>query len=145
MKVDVDLSFIKKEIDDVLNDKATRQEINKTFAEMCEPYVPMASGDLSSSVQILEDGIYYPKEYAHYMYEGQIYSPNIPITKNGEIVGWFSPRGQTKQPSGRLMNYSTDKHPLASREWDKAMMRDKGEEFTKKIEDILYRSLNGKR
>lgn len=144
MRVEVDFSFIKRDIQDVLNDKATRLAINNEFARRCDPYVPMAEGVLAQSVQVQEDGIYYPGPYAHYMYIGQVYGPNIPIVKNGEIVGWFSPKDKPKHPTGREIHYSTDRHPLATKEWDKAMMRDKGEDFTHTVEAILYRSLKRK-
>ena len=146
MRVKVDFSFIKKDITNILNNREVKLAINNEFARMCDPYVPMVEGMLSQSVQVQEDGIYYPGPYAHYMYIGQVYGPNIPIVENGEIVGWFSPPGKQKYPTGREIHYTTELHPLASKEWDKAMLRDKGEDFTHTVEAILYRSLkkNGK-
>ena len=53
------------------------------------------------------------------------------------IVGWFSNPGQPKTPTGEPITYSTEQHPLATSEWDKAMMRDKGDEFKQQVTDIL--------
>ena len=142
---DVDFSFIKKDVTNILESSKTKLAINNEFARMCEPYVPMDSGMLAhNAVIITEDYVEYATPYAHYMYIGQVYGPNIPIVKNGQIVGWFSPKNKQKHPTGRAINYSTDRHPLASKEWDKAMMRDKGEDFMHTVELILYRGLKKK-
>lgn len=142
MKVEVNFSAIKEKINHALNDEFTRLAINNEFARMCDPYVPMDEGILAHTVQILKDGIYYPAPYAHYMYIGQIYGPNIPIVQGGEIVGWRSPKGKKKTPTGRPIHYSTERHPLATKEWDKAMMRDRGEEFTDTVGLLLMRSIH---
>lgn len=143
MKVEVDFSAIKEKINYALNNPYTRRAINNEFARMCNPYVPMKEGVLSQSVRVLDDGLYYPGPYAHYMYIGQIYGPNFPIIQDGMIVGWRSPKGKgSKHPTGRPIHYSTERHPLASKEWDKAMMRDKGEEFANTVGLLLMRSVH---
>ena len=135
-----------RQLDKLLDDDATMLEVYSMFAKMCDPYVPMQEGVLSQSVQIMPDRLRYPSPYAHYMYEGIVYGPNIPIFENGIIVGWFSPPGQKKHPTGKLISYSTDRHPLASAKWDQKMLADKGEEFAEQLNEILarhYNSLNG--
>ena len=79
--------------------------------------------------------------YAHYQFEGIVYGPNIPIIENGVIVGWFSP--PNKQPTGASIQYSTEKHPQATHHWHEAMMRDRRDEFTQDIKDIIVGNLKG--
>lgn len=142
MKVRVDAHINTKKLEQQfqsLVDDDCMYEIHNLFAKMCDPYVPMDEGVLSQSVAlgISAHSITYPGPYAHYMYVGEVYGPNIPIIEDGIVVGWFSPPGQKKHPTGREMQYSAEKHPLASKEWDKAMMRDKGDIFLKQVADIL--------
>lgn len=63
------------------------------------PYTPMETGVLAESVNIKgESGggfVEYTAPYAHYQYSGRSHG-------------------------GRKLNYSREKHPLASAEWDKA-------------------------
>ena len=138
VKIDVnmDVSKLTKQFEDLKNDNVMYQ-IHDLFAKMCDPYVPMYEGVLSQGVQIEKDKVIYPPPYAHYQYIGEVYGPNIPIFEDGVLVGFFSPPGQKKHPTGRPINYNKEKHPLATKEWDKAMMDARGEEFLKYVKDIL--------
>lgn len=140
MKVNIDVNVnttkLAKEFE-ALKDDNVMYEIHDLFAKMCDPYVPMQEGVLSQSVQIHKDSINYAGPYAHYMYVGEVYGPNIPIIEDGIVVGWFSPPGQKKKPTGREIQYDKEKHPLASKEWDKAMMDAKGDVFLNAVKDIL--------
>ena len=120
-----------------LNTAQTMLAIHNQLAKMCDPYVPMQEGTLAQTVQISPSSVTYTQPYARYQYYGEVYGPNIPIVENGEIVGWFSPPGQKKHPTGRYMTHSTEKHPLASSFWDKAMLRDHRDEFEQYIKEIL--------
>lgn len=136
--VNIDADKLTKQFE-ALKDDNVMYEIHDLLAKMCDPYVPMAEGILAQSVNlgISKDSITYYGPYAHYMYVGEVYGPNIPIIEDGIIVGWFSPPGQKKEPTGREIQYNKEYHPLASKEWDKAMMRDKGDVFLKAVADIL--------
>ena len=135
--------ILQAKADLVTHDEEAMLEIHNLLAKMCDPYVPMDEGYLSQSVHVFPEYIRYNGPYAHYMYVGMVYGPNIPIKdKAGNIIGWFSPPNQKKHPTGRQMTYDTEKHLLASREWDKAMMRDKKDSFLKQAEDILARRAN---
>ena len=68
-----------------------------------------------------------------------MYGPNIPIFENGVLVGFRSIPGRKKDPTDRDINYSIERHPLATKEWDKAMMRDRGEEFIEHVRQLLIR------
>ena len=94
------------------NVKEAQKLLNLAGRTDCEPLVPVLNGQLQGSADFPE-GVYggvleYNTPYAHYQYVGEIYGPNIPRTDdNGNIVGWYSPKGKAKHPTGRKMsNYS---------------------------------------
>lgn len=137
--VDVNVVSLQQKLENLINEDVML-EIHNLFAKMCDPYVPMQEGVLSQTVEIFPDHIRYGQPYAHYQYTGEVYGPNIPIKDaDGGIDGWFSPPGKKKHPTGAQLQYNKEKHPLASKEWDKAMMRDKRDEFTQQVKDILVR------
>lgn len=137
IKIDAKLNRKLEKQFEELNNDTTMLLIHNTLAKKCDPYVPFAEGPLSQTIEITAKGVRYTQPYARYQYYGEVYGPNIPITQDGMIVGWFSPPGQPKQPTGRTMNHSTERHPLATSFWDKAMLRDKGDEFRNEIELIV--------
>lgn len=137
--VKVNLGRFTRRIYSLIHDESTMLEIHNLFAKMCDPYVPMDEGVLSQTLEITPEYVRYIQPYAHYQYTGDVYGPNIPIMEDGIIMGWFSPPGQKKHPTGGTLNYSTERHPLATKQWDKAMMRDRGDEFTKQVKEILVR------
>ncbi len=153
--VHIDTNNLAKQFEALKDDEVMRQ-IHDLFFKMCDPYVPMSEGVLAhTNVEITKDYVKYGQPYARYMYMGEIYGPNYPIKEGGElkgfftnpyghkapiieggiIVGWYSP--PHKHPTGRPINYSVEKHELATKEWDKAMMRDKGDVFLNAVKDII--------
>ena len=34
--------------------------------------------------------------YAHYLYEGRVMGPNVPLHEGGQLVGFFSPKAPKK-------------------------------------------------
>jgi hypothetical protein len=86
----------------------------------CEPLIPVRQGALRNS-QSYPDGvdgdwIEYNTPYAHYQYMGVVYSPNIPIKDaDGNITGWFSPKGKTKTPTDRKLKHI--EHPETTDHW----------------------------
>ena len=135
IKLDVS-DALKKKFSE-LGNHTTMIAIHNTLAKMCDPYVPFREGPLSQSAVVTDKGVTYIQPYARYQYYGEVYGPNIPIKEDGMIVGWFSPTGQPKHPTGRKIHYHTDYHPLATSFWDKAMLRDHGEEFNNEVKDII--------
>lgn len=107
-----------------------QQVIDKCVIDYCIPYVPHDTGLLESSpyaVTVIGSGeVVYPGPYAHYMYYGQVYGPNIPVFEDdsGEPTRFFSPLGQKKYPTGRELQYSTDVNPLAGAFWFERMKAD---------------------
>lgn len=96
----------------------------QSWQRLYTPYVPMATGTLSQQTAITAGQswgqIEHTAPYARYVYYGEVYGPNYPIFQAGQIVGWYSPRGKPKRPTGRKMQYNRSLHPMASAEWDKA-------------------------
>ena len=105
----------------------------------------MDSGALSHSYQATASGLRYPGPYAHYQYIGTVYGPNIPIFQNGELVGFRSPPGvgskSPKVPHQEIV-YNTEKHPLATKEWDKVSWSAIHDSFVEGVRQILVRRAN---
>lgn len=104
-----------KRIDNNL--KKAQMKLNMQIVADCEPYVPFRQGALRGSVRyplgITGGKIEYNTTYAHYLYQGEVYGPNIPQRDaEGNIVGWFSP--PKKSPTGRRLQYHT---PGTSDHW----------------------------
>ena len=57
--------------------------------------------------------IEYDTPYAHYLYKGIVYGPNIPLKDaEGNIIGWTSP--PNKSPTQRKIKYH---EPGTTSEW----------------------------
>ena len=121
----------------VIEDEETRLEIHNLWAKLLNDYVPMDEGFLSQNIEVTPEYIRYPGPYAHYQYIGEVYGPNIPIFENGVLVGFFSP--PKKHPTGQDIVYNTEKHPKASKEWDKAAMAEKYGVFVSEAQKIIER------
>lgn len=102
----VEIKFNDKRID--RNMKEAQKLLNLAVRTDCEPLVPLMNGQLRRSATFPE-GVYggvleYNTPYAHYQYVGEVYGPNIPRKDdNGNIIGWYSPPGKKKHPTGRKM------------------------------------------
>lgn len=94
-----------------VNNATTMLAIHNTLAKMCDPYVPFLEGPLSQTNVVSPEGVRYIQPYARYQYYGEGF------------------------------NHTTEYHPLASAMWDKAMLRDKGDEFRKEVELIVKERL----
>ena len=107
-----------------------QQVIDKSVIDYCMPYVPHDTGTLETSpyaVTVIGSGeVVYPGPYAHYIYYGEVYGPNIPvfIDDSGEPAYFFSPPGEKKHPTGKQLQYSTDYNPLAGPFWLERMKAD---------------------
>jgi len=104
----VDIKLETKRIDS--NMKEAQKLLNLAVRTDCEPLVPLLNGQLRRSANFPE-GVYggvleYNTPYAHAIYEGFVFTPNIPIKDSeGNITGWFSPPGQKKQKTNRKMHF----------------------------------------
>lgn len=117
-------------------------EAQAFFTETCathmDKYVPMKDGTLSASERHTSDEIRYSTPYAHYMYEGKVMGPNIPIKdKEGRIVRWFS-RGP-KEYTGADIVYSKEQHSLATSHWAEKMWTAEKADILKEMADFFKR------
>lgn len=108
-------------------------------ARLMDPYVPADNLVLAQDIDITAEEecghVIYNSPYAHYQYIGEIYGPNYPIVDGGEIMGFYSPPHKT--PTGKKLNYSTFRHPLATDHWDKAMMTARKDDLAKSYAEYL--------
>ena len=107
--------------------------IDSECMRLMVPYTPRRNGMLEESVKIgtvIGSGeLRYLSPYARYLYYGEIYGPNIPIFEGGQLVGFFSPPGQKKHPTGRQMTFDTSRHPQAGKLWFERMKADHADEI----------------
>lgn len=124
MKITISVGEVKVDVHGITakaeNDTAFWIYAAAQWHRLYKDYVPMAEGDLYNRVTIAPKEITHNAPYAHYQYEGIVYGPNIPITENGTVVGFFSPPGKPKSKTGRKLKYNKGLHPKASAKWDKA-------------------------
>lgn len=104
--------------------------ITQTCYNHMDKYVPRDTGDLASNVELRADSITYKSPYAHYMYEGKVMGPNIPIFTKGvkEPVGFYSPPKKTY--TGKSIEYHT---PGTGHHWDERM---KSAEITQVVNEV---------
>ena len=115
----------------------------KRCAEHMDNYVPYEEGHLAYTNRTIEtDRIIYNSPYAHYMYEGKVMGPNIPIKEDGIIVGWFSPKGKPKHYTGKNIDYSKSiarGHTQAGPYWDKRMWSAEKDDIIKEVQEYINR------
>lgn len=104
VSIKIDTSRIDKNI------REAQKLLNLAIVGDCEQFVPFQQGALRGSAGF-PDGVYggvieYNTPYAHLLYTGLVYGPNIPIRDSeGNITGWYSP--PKKNPTGRPLQYHT--------------------------------------
>lgn len=106
-----------------------QQAIDEAVIDYCLPYCPMETGTLAKSAyaatRVGSGVVEYAGPYAHYMYYGNVYGPNIPIKdEEGNVEGFFSKKDVTKQPTGNKIKYKTTYNPLAGSFWFERMKAD---------------------
>lgn len=103
----------------------------------CFPYVPFYEGILAGSAntatEIGSGEVVYDTPYARYLYYGEVYGPNIPITENGIITGYWSPK--EKFPTAAKLEYSTEKNPQAGSHWFERAMEDHKDDILKEAQN----------
>ena len=88
-------------------DKEAKIYANTRLHAYCSPYVPMDTGTLDQTVDITDKYVKYKVPYAERVHEGD------------------------------GMNFSTDKHPLATAHWERAMAVAKGQQLADDITAYL--------
>ena len=124
-----------------------QEAIDYAVIDACDPFVPEFQGvypsgnesfGLKDSVYIPEPGkIKWPGPYAHYVYNGAVYGPNIPIRGlEGEVIGFRSHPGMKKEPTGKEMVYSK---PGATSFWVEAAKAKSLKDIVKEANDVAKR------
>lgn len=117
--------------------------IDSECIRLMVPYTPMRNGVLFKSATfgtVIGSGeIRQITPYARYLYYGKVYGPNIPIVEQGQLVGFFSPKGKKKHPTGAGLKYSTSKHAQAGPYWFKRMVADKKDVILKGAQKAVNR------
>lgn len=136
--VDVNLDGIEYALKTLPVDKQLKREINQLLVDYCDPYVPFKTGGLANNVTVTANSVTYNMPYARYQYYGRVYGPNLFKGYNADGTPRFrTPAGTEKYPTGGYLMYDTTFHPLATSEWDKAMMQDVGDEFTESVAELV--------
>lgn len=134
------ISVLKAELG-ITPDGETTKYMVKRCADYMDKYVPYRSGGLAYDTRKIEGNlIIYDAPYAHYMYEGLVMGPNIPIKEGDTVVGWFSPKGKAKSYTGKTITYkSSAGHEYAGPRWDKRMWTAEKHDLIKEIQDYINR------
>lgn len=107
----------------------------------CFPYLPFDEGVLAGSAnnatKIGSGEVVYDTPYARYLYYGEVYGPNIPITENGIITRYWSP--PEKFPTGEKLEYRTEKNPQAGSHWFERAMEDHKNKILKEAQNAANR------
>ncbi len=53
--------------------------------------------------------VLYLVPYAHYLYEGRVMGPNVPLHEGGQLVGFFSPKAPKKYTGKKLQFHGAPK------------------------------------
>jgi hypothetical protein len=97
------------------------------WKRLISKYVPRRTGQLMSNVEVKTKEVHYKSAHAMYVYHGKLYvDPKYKVggfTNDG--TNWWSRPGIKKVPSGRDLKMRRDGNPNASKEWDKAAIKDK--------------------
>ena len=104
--------------------------IDQKIIDFCQPYVPASPNrtlefSAQVSTEIGSGMVVWNTPYAHYQYTGVVYGPNIPVIEDGVLMGWFSPPGRPKHPTGRELTYDKSQNPQAGPYWFERMKADR--------------------
>ena len=111
VKVELNLNPLVSRLEDLKKDSSFMYSVNNSLARYCHPYVPYLHGPLSETIEVTPEHVLYVQPYARRQYYGDSF------------------------------NFTKDKHPLATSRWDEAMMRDRGDQFTTEVGDLISRRL----
>ena len=103
---------------------------------LMDPYVPARNLVLAQNVRTyVEDGaghVHYISPYAHYQYEGLLYVSS----RNGSAWARMGEYKVKARPEKKLVQ-SKARHPLATSQWDKAMMAARKDDLARAVQRYL--------
>lgn len=116
---------------------AVHKYFTKRCADHMDKYVPFYNGTLAYDTRTIEtDKIVYNAPYAHYMYEGKVMGPNIPIKEDGIIVGWFS-KGPKYYTNKNIKYKPSAGHEYAGPYWDQRMWSAEKNAIIQEVQDYI--------
>lgn len=125
------------------NLREAQKELNLAVRKDTTPFVPKREGSGGGTLRRsanFPEGVYggvleYNTDYAHYLYVGEKYGPNIPIRDSeGNITGWWSP--PHKNPTGQPLHYHT---PGTDKEWFERAKEQHKSEWVRLVKQIAGR------
>lgn len=81
--------------------------------KLISPWTPMETGTTMESVEIRPKEIVYKSPNAHYLYKGE-------LMVDPETGSSYAKKDSKKVYTGKDLDLTHNKHPLSSKEWDKA-------------------------
>lgn len=136
MKVDFRWNKPKKQIlSEATGGKRTLLFMAAEAKRLMTPYVPARNMILSSkNVRTYVEGdkgiVHYLSPYARYQHEGFLMVSRITGSP-------WARRGESKVVTGRRLNHSGSKHPLATAEWEKAMKVARMGDYTQSVQSYV--------
>lgn len=122
----IEAKINKEVIEEVVGDKLGGFAAHE-WKRIINPYTPHRDGNLERNVRYAPWEFEYLSPYAQYQYGGVVYVDPVydvgGFTPDGGVT-FFSRPGVKKLNSGKPLNYSKEHNPKASKEWDKAAIRD---------------------
>lgn len=112
-------------------DDATMTYVHTRLHAYCSDYVPMDSGALDQTVDITPEYVHYKSPYAHFQWEGLVF-----VDERGST---YALPNHSKHATTTLLQYSDDKHPLATSHWEVAAMAAHKGDLCRGIENYLKR------
>ena len=101
---------------------------------LMNPYVPARNMVLSRNVRTYVEGdtgiVHYLSTHARYQHEGLLMVSRITGSP-------WARRGESKVVTGRRLNHSGSKHPLATAEWEKAMKVARMGDYTQSVQNYV--------
>lgn len=136
-----------KPIEKISEEKAGGKEgllflANET-KRLMDPYVPADNLVLAQNVRLYVEGdigiVEYNSPYSHYQWKGEKYVDPETGISGFQIpgVGWRSRKSVAKKPSGKKLNHSKFRHPMATSHWDTAMKKARMGELTGAYQEYL--------
>lgn len=142
-KVTLEMKALNQLVKDKGLDKAGNVQMFHTqnVLRRIKKYMPFRTG-ITYKLTVIQTDIRKPEivtdtPYAHYLFEGEVWGPNLPRRENGVIVGWWSPK--VKHPTGRKLEYDKTKNPQAGPRWDKALSAAEGDALRADLQRYIDR------
>lgn len=93
--------------------ESAQRVIDSSVLRFSEPFLPFQSGALRNSgitgTEVGSGKVRWMAPYAHYLYEGEVMGPNVPLQESGQLVGFFSPRAPKTYTGKKLQFHGAPK------------------------------------